>query len=216
MRRAEQLGVMRRSPTARVRAARSGHHRRSADISLSASPAAKPRTSAIPQELRLLAARRIPKSGHRTWRRGPPGSKPGRLRRWRSSLMTRKPGAGDGDNGAGLAARALRHQSISRDLEYVRHGTLSLLPGIDLLTGVVHASVKDRHRSHEFLASVKKLDAACPPGTAIKLILDNHSLHVSKETKTWLLTPMILLAQSRRPKLARFVLRLVRVVSNEN
>jgi hypothetical protein len=32
------------------------------------------------------------------------------------------------------------------------------------------------------------LDAACPTSTAIKLILANHSAHVSKETKAWLAT----------------------------
>ena len=79
-----------------------------------------------------------------------------------------------------------RHSSVSRDHEYVRHGTLSLLAGIDLLSGRVHASVEDRHRSREFVAFLKKLDAAYPPHTVIKLILDNHSAHVSKETKAWL------------------------------
>jgi hypothetical protein len=55
---------------------------------------------------------------------------------------------------------------------YKRHGTLSLLAGIDLLTGKVHALVRDRHRSREFIA--------------IKLILDNHSAHISRETRAWL------------------------------
>src|SRR5690348_17209068 len=32
------------------------------------------------------------------------------------------------------------------------------------------------------------LDAAYPASTAIKLILDNHSAHISKETKSWLAT----------------------------
>jgi hypothetical protein len=36
----------------------------------------------------------------------------------------------------------------------------SLLAGIDLLTGVVHASVEERHRSREFVAFLQKLDAA--------------------------------------------------------
>jgi hypothetical protein len=72
---------------------------------------------------------------------------------------------------------------VARDHEYVRHGTLSLLAGIDLLTGMVHASVEERHRSREFVAFLQKLNAAYPPATAIKLILDNHSAHVSKETQ---------------------------------
>jgi transposase len=78
------------------------------------------------------------------------------------------------------------HASLARDFEYKRHGTLSLLAGIDLLTGKVHALVKDRHRSREFIEFLKLLDAAYRAQTAIKLILDNHSAHVSKETKAWL------------------------------
>ena len=45
-----------------------------------------------------------------------------------------------------------------------------------------------RHRSREFVGFLKKLDAAYPTDTAIKLILDNHSAHISKETKAWLAT----------------------------
>jgi transposase len=59
-------------------------------------------------------------------------------------------------------------------------------PGIDLLTGQVHALVRDRHRSCEFIEFLKLVDAAYPAHTAIKLILDNHSAHISKETNAWL------------------------------
>jgi transposase len=79
-----------------------------------------------------------------------------------------------------------KHATFARDHEYQRHGTLSLLAGIDLLTGRVHASIEDRHRSREFIGFLQKLDAAYPADTAIKLILDNHSAHVSKETKAWI------------------------------
>ena len=37
---------------------------------------------------------------------------------------------------------ANEHPCVARDHEYNRHGTLSLLAGIDLLTGQVHACVK--------------------------------------------------------------------------
>src|SRR4029434_5445287 len=60
--------------------------------------------------------------------------------------------------------------------------------GIDLLTGKVHALVRDRHRSREFIDFLKLLDAAYPASTAIKLILDNHSAHISRETRAWLAT----------------------------
>ena len=65
------------------------------------------------------------------------------------------------------------HEDFARDHEYQRYGTLSLLAGIDLLTGQVHACVEDRHRSREFVGFLKRLDAAYPSDTAIKLILDN-------------------------------------------
>jgi transposase len=80
------------------------------------------------------------------------------------------------------------HATFARDHEYKRHGTLSLLAGIDLLTGKVHALVRDRHRSREFVELLKLLDAAYPAGTVIKLILDNHSAHISRETRAWLAT----------------------------
>jgi transposase len=40
-----------------------------------------------------------------------------------------------------------RAATFARDHEYKRQGTVSLLAGIDLLTGQVHALVRDRHRS---------------------------------------------------------------------
>src|ERR1700689_3534163 len=77
------------------------------------------------------------------------------------------------------------YATFAREHEYKRHGTVSLLAGIDLVTGKVHALVKDRHRSREFIEFLELLDAAYPAHTAIKLILDNHSAHISKETKAW-------------------------------
>ena len=78
------------------------------------------------------------------------------------------------------------HPSFARDHEYQRHGTVSLLAGIDLLSGRIHSLVKDRHRSREFIEFLALLDAAYPVHTAIRLILDNHSAHISQETREWL------------------------------
>ena len=60
-----------------------------------------------------------------------------------------------------------RHASFARNHEYKCHGTLSLLAGIDLLTGKVHALVRERHCSREFIEFLKLLDAAYPASTAI-------------------------------------------------
>ncbi len=120
------------------------------------------------------------------------------------------------------------HASFARDHEYKRHGTLSLLAGIDLLTGKVHAVVRDRHRSREFIEFLKLLDTFYPARTAIKLILDNHSAHISRETRTWLaaqpagrfeftFTPKhgswLNLVEGFFSKFARSVLRHIRVTS---
>ena len=122
------------------------------------------------------------------------------------------------------------HPTIAREFEYKRYGTVSLLAGIDLITGKVHALVKDRHRSREFIEFLKLLDGAYPASTAIKVILDNHSAHISKETKAWLasqptgrfeftFTPKhgswLNLVEGFFSKLARSVLRHIRVASKQ-
>jgi transposase len=104
---------------------------------------------------------------------------------------------------------------------------MSLLAG---LTGKVHALVKDRHRSCEFIEFLQLLDSAYPASTAIKIVLDNHSAHTSKETKAWLATQpegrfeftftpkhgsWLNLVEGFFSKLARSVLRHIRVASKQ-
>jgi transposase len=78
--------------------------------------------------------------------------------------------------------------SLLRDYEYVRHGTLSLLAGIDLHTGQITEWISDTNNSKDFIEFLTKLDQAYPPHQAIRLVLDNHSAHISKETKSYLAT----------------------------
>jgi len=75
-----------------------------------------------------------------------------------------------------------------RDYEYKRHGTLSLLAGIDLLNGEAIPLVRETHKSSDFIAFLKILDSKYPEEEKIRLILDNHSSHISKETKNFLAT----------------------------
>ncbi len=77
---------------------------------------------------------------------------------------------------------------VRRDYEYVRLGTLSLLAGIDLLTGEAVPLVSESHKSSDFIRFLKILDAKYPEGDTIRLILDNHSAHTSKETRQYLAT----------------------------
>ena len=79
-----------------------------------------------------------------------------------------------------------QHPAVGRDYEYKRHGTLSILASLDLHDGHVVARVEDRHRSREFIALLKDVDAHYPSHVIIRVILDNHSAHISKETRAYL------------------------------
>ena len=78
-----------------------------------------------------------------------------------------------------------KEPTIARDYEYVRHGTVSILAGIDLHSGHIFANVEERHRSVEFIALLKQLDAHYPTQAIIRVVLDNHSAHISKEAMAY-------------------------------
>jgi len=79
-----------------------------------------------------------------------------------------------------------KEANIACDYEYVRHSTVSILSGNDLHSGYIFTDVEDRHRSAEFVGLLKKLDEHYPSEAIIRVVLDNHSAHISKETKTFL------------------------------
>lgn len=120
-----------------------------------------------------------------------------------------------------------KHASVGRDHEYVRHGTVSILAALDLHTGEIIANVELRHRSIEFIGLLQRLHAHYPPEARIRVVLDNHSAHISKETMAWLAnhpgrfeyvhTPKhgswLNLVESTFSKMARSFLRHIRVSS---
>lgn len=122
-----------------------------------------------------------------------------------------------------------KHSGIGRDHEYKRLGTCSILAALDLHSGHVTARVERRHRSREFVALLKDLDAYYPPESVIRLIMDNHSAHISKETHAFLasrpnrfqyvLTPKhgswLNIVETLFGKMARTFLRHIRVQSWE-
>ena len=77
---------------------------------------------------------------------------------------------------------------IYRDYEYERLGTVSLLAGIDLLTGDAIPLVSDTHKSSDFIRFLNILNSRYPEGDKIRIILDNHSAHTSRETQEFLNT----------------------------
>lgn len=122
-----------------------------------------------------------------------------------------------------------KHSAVGRDHEYIRHGTLSLLAGIDLLSGEVLGLVRKRHRSVEFIEFLQLADGHYPEGAGIRMVLDNHSAHISKETRSFLATrpnrfeftftpkhgSWLNLIESFFGKMARTLLRGMRVASSE-
>jgi transposase len=122
-----------------------------------------------------------------------------------------------------------QYPSHLRDYEYTRLGTVSLLAGLDLHTGRVTEIVSDRHASVDFIALLAKLDAEYPAQTRIRLLLDNHSAHTSKETQTYLklhplrfefvFTPKhgswLNIVETMFSKMARTMLRGIRVASKQ-
>lgn len=81
-----------------------------------------------------------------------------------------------------------KYKTLKRDYEYKRLGTLSLLAGIDLHNGQIIPLVSERHRSIEFIEFLEKVDEKYPKDWTIRLILDNHSAHISKETTKYLIS----------------------------
>jgi len=128
-----------------------------------------------------------------------------------------------------LPPRPRKHPGFARDHEYVRHGTVSILAGIDLHSGHIFANVEDRHRSVEFIGLLKHLDEYYPAEATIRVVLDNHSAHISKETMAYLATrpgrfqyvhtpkhgSWLNLIECVFSKMARTFLRHIRVESTE-
>lgn len=81
-----------------------------------------------------------------------------------------------------------KNSRILREHEYKRHGTVSILAALDLHTGNVIGQVHERHRSQEFIELLMEIDTTYPPEHTIRLVLDQHSAHTSKETMSYLAT----------------------------
>ena len=80
------------------------------------------------------------------------------------------------------------HPNISRDYEYKRLGTLSLLAAIDLQTGEAIPLVRDRHSSKEYIEFLRLIDEKYPKEDKIRIVLDNLKVHTSEATRKYLAT----------------------------
>jgi hypothetical protein len=62
-----------------------------------------------------------------------------------------------------LAPKAGKSKTWSRDYEYKRLGTVSILAALDLHDGHVNAQVHKMHRSRQFICLLKEIDSYYPP-----------------------------------------------------
>ncbi len=70
--------------------------------------------------------------------------------------------------------------------DYKRHGTTTLFAALDVISGAVLASCKERHRHQEFLSFLKEIDEAVPPQLDVHCIVDNYATHNHPKVKAWL------------------------------
>jgi len=72
-----------------------------------------------------------------------------------------------------------------RTHDYVRHGTTTLFAALDLASGNVIGELHRRHRSKEFLAFLRTIDANVPAELGVHLIMDNYGTHKTPSVKGW-------------------------------
>lgn len=123
----------------------------------------------------------------------------------------------------------LEHGFVSRDSDYIRHGTVTLLAGMNLVTGEIIPLVRETHNSSDFIDFLKLVDRTYPDAESIRMVLDNLSTHSSKEVMdylrtrpgrfTFVFTPKhgswLNIIESFFGKMSRAMLRGIRVSSKE-
>ncbi len=98
------------------------------------------------------------------------------------------------DEKTGIQAKSRKHPELParpgrdarRELEYVRHGTISIIAAMNVATGEVIAERIARNDSRAFIAFPAMLHQMIPAHLRIHLIMDNGSSHTSRATRAWL------------------------------
>ncbi|KAI5912009.1 IS630 family transposase [Azoarcus sp. PA01] len=72
-----------------------------------------------------------------------------------------------------------------RTHDYMRHGTTTLFAALDVATGEVIGELHRRHRSREFLAFLRTIEANVPAGLDIHLVMDNYGTHKTPKVRSW-------------------------------
>jgi transposase len=87
-----------------------------------------------------------------------------------------------------LAAQPLQPHKVTYYMERRDPNFETKMRDVLLVYQEVELQNQRQLRSREFIALLKDLDAYYPPDCTLRLILDNHSAHISKETRAFLAT----------------------------
>jgi len=71
-------------------------------------------------------------------------------------------------------------QPLRREFEYERHGTLSLLAGLNVTTGQIQALCRPTRTESDFVDLVHRLVQAQPEACKVTFVLDNLNTHQSE------------------------------------
>ena len=71
-------------------------------------------------------------------------------------------------------------------IEYVRHGTQTLLATLEIATGKIVAHVRDRRTTVDFLSFMNDVVKSYPLGE-LHVVLDNLNIHKNEAARQWLL-----------------------------
>jgi transposase len=77
-------------------------------------------------------------------------------------------------------------QDARREFEYARHGTVSIVAAMNVVTGEVITQRIARNDSVTFMTFLSLLDRHIAPHLRIHLIMDNGSSHTSRATRAWI------------------------------
>jgi transposase len=84
----------------------------------------------------------------------------------------------------GLPMKKGRCGTMTHD--YKRNGTTTLFAALSMLDGKVIGDCMPRHRHHEFIRFLKRIDGQIPARLDLHLIVDNYGTHKHPRVKSWL------------------------------
>ncbi len=84
----------------------------------------------------------------------------------------------------GLPMKKGRCGTMTHD--YKRHGTTTLFAALDVLSGKVIGSCREKHKNADFLSFLRQIDRKTPKGLDLHLVLDNYGTHKHSNVNIWL------------------------------